>query len=48
MFGRLYYGWIIGAVAFVSMAFWWGINSSFSVVFIWIAASRKANRNDGF
>ena len=34
MIQRVYYGWIIVAVAFVSMAFWWGINSSFSVFFV--------------
>jgi MFS family permease len=34
MIQRIYYGWIIVAVAFVSMAFWWGINSSFSVFFV--------------
>jgi len=34
MIRRIYYGWIIVAVAFVSMAFWWGINSSFSVFFV--------------
>jgi MFS family permease len=34
MFQRIYYGWVIVAIAFVSMAFWWGINSSFSVFFV--------------
>lgn len=34
MIQKIYYGWIIVAVAFVSMAFWWGINSSFSVFYV--------------
>jgi MFS family permease len=34
MIQKIYYGWIIVALAFVSMAFWWGINSSFSVFFV--------------
>ncbi len=29
----IYYGWIIVAVALVSMAFWLGIRSSFSVFY---------------
>jgi MFS family permease len=31
---RFYYGWIIVAVALVSMAFWLGIRSSFSVYYV--------------
>jgi MFS family permease len=31
---RLYYGWIIVAVALISMAFWLGIRSSFSVFYV--------------
>jgi len=35
MNGReLFYGWIIVAVALVSMAFWLGIRSSFSVFYV--------------
>jgi len=30
----IYYGWIIVAVALVSMAFWLGIRSSFSVFYV--------------
>ncbi|MCK4985803.1 MAG: hypothetical protein KAS40_09815, partial [Desulfobacterales bacterium] len=29
-----YYGWIIVAVALISMAFWLGIRSSFSVFYV--------------
>ena len=29
-----YYGWIIVAVALISMAFWFGIRSSFSVYYV--------------
>jgi hypothetical protein len=43
----LYYGWIIVAVALVSMAFWLGIRSSFSIflspcqkIFLGIAVNR--------
>jgi sugar phosphate permease len=31
---KLYYGWIIVAVALVSMAFWFGIRSNFSVFYV--------------
>jgi len=31
---RFYYGWIIVAVALISMAFWFGIRSSFSVFYV--------------
>lgn len=34
LFGDTYYGWIIVAVAFVSMAFWFGIRSSFSIFYV--------------
>jgi MFS family permease len=30
---RMYYGWVIVAVGFLSMAFWLGINSTFSVFY---------------
>jgi len=30
---KLFYGWIIVAVAFISMAFWMGIRASFSVFY---------------
>ena len=33
-FPDFYYGWIIVAVALVSMAFWLGIRSSFSVFYV--------------
>jgi MFS family permease len=33
-FGRFYYGWIIVGVALVSMAFWFGIRSTFSVFYV--------------
>ena len=32
--GGIYYGWIIVAVALISMAFWFGIRSSFSVFYV--------------
>jgi MFS family permease len=33
-FQDMYYGWIIVAVGFISMAFWFGIRSSFSVFYV--------------
>jgi len=33
-FDAIYYGWIIVAVALISMAFWFGIRSSFSVFYV--------------
>jgi hypothetical protein len=30
---RIYYGWVIVALGFVSMAFWLGVNSTFSVFY---------------
>ena len=30
----VYYGWIIVAVALISMAFWFGIRTSFSVFYV--------------
>jgi len=33
-FWGIYYGWIIVAVALISMAFWFGIRSSFSVFYV--------------
>jgi len=32
--GGIYYGWIIVAVALISMAFWFGIRASFSVFYV--------------
>ncbi len=34
LFGDTYYGWVIVAVALISMAFWFGIRSSFSVFYV--------------
>ena len=33
-YGGIYYGWVIVAVALISMAFWFGIRSSFSVFYV--------------
>ncbi|NIQ39865.1 MAG: MFS transporter [Proteobacteria bacterium] len=33
-FGRLYYGWVIVGVSLLSMAFWVGIRSTFSVFYV--------------
>ena len=33
-FGDAYYGWIIVAVALISMVFWFGIRTSFSVFYV--------------
>jgi len=33
-FGRFYYGWVIVGVALVSMAFWFGIRTAFSVFYV--------------
>lgn len=33
-FTDIYYGWIIVAVGLISMAFWFGIRSSFSVFYV--------------
>ena len=32
--GRFYYGWVIVGVALVSMAFWFGIRTAFSVFYV--------------
>jgi MFS family permease len=34
LFGDTYYGWVIVAVALISMAFWFGIRTSFSVFYV--------------
>jgi MFS family permease len=34
LFGGAYYGWVIVAVALISMAFWFGIRTSFSVFYV--------------
>lgn len=34
LFGDAYYGWVIVAVALISMAFWFGIRTSFSVFYV--------------
>lgn len=41
-----YYGWIIVAVALVSMAFWLGIRSSFSVFYVALLEEFPWNRGD--
>ena len=41
-----YYGWIIVAVALVSMAFWFGIRSSFSIFYVALLEDFPWNRGD--
>jgi MFS family permease len=41
-----YYGWIIVAVALISMAFWLGIRSSFAVFFVTLLEEFPWNRAD--
>jgi MFS family permease len=41
-----YYGWIIVAVALVSMAFWFGIRSSFSIFYVALLDDFPWNRGD--
>lgn len=43
---NLYYGWIIVAVAMVSMAFWFGIRSNFSVFYVALLEEFAWNRGD--
>ncbi|UCG06647.1 MAG: MFS transporter [Desulfobacterales bacterium] len=43
---RFYYGWIIVAVALVSMAFWLGIRSCFSVFYVALLEEFPWNRGD--
>ena len=43
---RIYYGWIIVAVALISMAFWLGIRSSFSVFYVTLLEEFPWNRAD--
>jgi len=43
---KLYYGWIIVAVALVSMAFWFGIRSNFSVFYVALLEEFAWNRAD--
>ena len=43
---RYYYGWIIVAVALISMAFWLGIRSSFSVFYVTLLEEFLWNRAD--
>ena len=43
---RFYYGWIIVAVALISMACWLGIRSSFSVFYFTLLEEFPWNRAD--
>jgi MFS family permease len=43
---RFYYGWIIVAVALISMAFWFGIRASFSVFYVALLEDFSWNRGD--
>jgi MFS family permease len=43
---KLYYGWIIVAVALISMAFWFGIRASFSVFYVALLEDFAWNRGD--
>jgi MFS family permease len=43
---KFYYGWIIVAVAFVSMAFWFGIRANFSVFYVALLEEFAWNRGD--
>ena len=42
----IYYGWVIVAVAMVSMAFWFGIRSSFSIFYVALLEDFPWNRGD--
>jgi len=44
LFGDTYYGWIIVGVAVVSMAFWFGIRSSFSIFYVALLEDFKWSR----
>lgn len=43
---KLYYGWIIVAVALISMAFWFGIRANFSVFYVALLEEFGWNRGD--
>ena len=43
---KFYYGWIIVAVALISMAFWMGIRTSFSVFYVALLEDFPWNRGD--
>jgi hypothetical protein len=43
---NFYYGWIIVAVALISMAFWMGIRTSFSVFYVALLEDFPWNRGD--
>ena len=43
---RIYYGWIIVSVALISMAFWFGIRSSFSIFYVALLEDFPWNRGD--
>ena len=43
---KLYFGWVIVGVALVSMAFWLGIRTSFSVFYVALLEDFPWNRGD--
>ena len=43
---RFYYGWVIVAVALISMAFWFGIRANFSVFYVALLEDFGWNRGD--
>jgi MFS family permease len=43
---RIYYGWIIVAISLISMAFWFGIRSNFSVFYVALLDEFPWNRAD--
>jgi len=45
-FYGVYYGWIIVAVALISMAFWFGIRTSFSIFYVALLEDFQWNRGD--
>ena len=44
-FTNIYYGWIIVAVALISMAFWFGIRSSFPIFKFSLHAGHAESNN---
>ena len=45
-FGKFYYGWVIVAISAVSMAFWFGVRSSFSVFYVALLEDFGWHRGD--